>query len=44
MVDNWLKTLSTPAISRQDTYIEPFAEDAPTAHDRVTPEAARLDR
>ena len=44
MMDNCLKTLSTPTISRQDTYIEPLAENAPAAHDGVTPKATRLDR
>lgn len=44
MVDDCLKTLSTPTISRQDTSIEPLTENAPAAHDRVTPKAARLDR
>jgi hypothetical protein len=44
MVDNCFKSLSTPAISGQDTYIKPLAENAPTAHYRITPKAARLDR
>ncbi|GGD56359.1 hypothetical protein GCM10010990_01970 [Croceicoccus mobilis] len=44
MVDDCFKSLSTPAISSQDTYIEPLAENAPTAHHCITPKAARLDR
>jgi hypothetical protein len=44
MVDNCLKTLSTPAISSQDTGIELLAENASTAHNVVTPKAARQDR
>jgi hypothetical protein len=44
MVDDCLEPLSTTTVTRQDSAIELFAEDAATTENGITPNATRYDR